>query len=833
MSVGDDPAECPLCMEPLEIDDINFYPCTCGYQICRFCWHRIRTDENGLCPACRKNYPEDPAEFKPLTDDEVLNIKKERKQKECQRKQKAAENRKHLANVRVVQRNLVFVVGLSPRLAEPEVLKKHDYFGKFGKIHKVVINQSTSYAGSQGPSASAYVTYVRTEDALRAILAVNNVHVDGRTLKTSLGTTKYCSHFLRSSQCMKPDCMYLHDLGEEAASFTKEEMQMGKHQEYEQKLIEQFLNTQNSANNHISNNKTQSSNKKSSSPVAQQQQISEQPSPPLPDSGHTGSNKPPRLQASNQHSGDHLKAASTSEAWPSLQPGAGQGAGSKPELLTNGSRSSSTNSLNRTNTPPAANGACSKTVGNGRHRSTSENNQNADKGGSDADSSSDSPLSHTRGQHIGDSKPQTYPSKSIPPSIGMGGSPTNLTHTTPTEESSDPSQSLQGSTLPSMSLPSSQPFVMPIGASRRLTAFHQPNNSLSFFSNNILGSKPVLPIPQPQQTQTESFLPTEMSDSIPVASCEDWSAAFGFKQSDDDSYTHSGDNGVKHNEDDLEFDPAAESFKGLADLIEKENGRQWGHSQGLSNSLGHDQHGFASHMPQPLQGSAPSQHSLPPGFSLTHIQQHQQQQQLHQQFYRPEMSGSRMMNLMAYGARPRYPPAMHNNFHHAAPGMGSSGPLHHPSVSQSGQPSSQNDNFSVQGMQEQLRSMLPHVNISFGSSPQQLHSQHPPPPPGVSHPQSASGHSTEREPSWLANTDPAIVTTTATGEDAPHWLKSIHQLTESDGPAQSSRFPFAQQFQMGPSSGWPQMQNPPPGFRNAIRPNNGPTEAHKLAEALQ
>ena len=23
-------------------------------QICRFCWHRIRTDESGLCPACRK-----------------------------------------------------------------------------------------------------------------------------------------------------------------------------------------------------------------------------------------------------------------------------------------------------------------------------------------------------------------------------------------------------------------------------------------------------------------------------------------------------------------------------------------------------------------------------------------------------------------------------------------------------------------------------------------------------------------------------------------------------------------------------------------------------------
>ncbi|XP_064198402.1 CCR4-NOT transcription complex subunit 4-like isoform X2 [Anguilla rostrata] len=150
------------------------------------------------------------------------------------------ENRKHLASVRVVQRNLLFVVGLSQRLADPEVLKRPEYFGKFGKIHKVVINNSTSYAGSQGPSASAYVTYLRSEDALRAIQCVNNVVVDGRTLKASLGTTKYCSYFLKSMQCPKPDCMYLHELGDEAASFTKEEMQAGKHQEYEQKLLQEL-----------------------------------------------------------------------------------------------------------------------------------------------------------------------------------------------------------------------------------------------------------------------------------------------------------------------------------------------------------------------------------------------------------------------------------------------------------------------------------------------------------------------------------------------------------------------------------------------------------------
>ena len=30
---GDEAPECPLCMEFLELDDINFYPCSCGYQV--------------------------------------------------------------------------------------------------------------------------------------------------------------------------------------------------------------------------------------------------------------------------------------------------------------------------------------------------------------------------------------------------------------------------------------------------------------------------------------------------------------------------------------------------------------------------------------------------------------------------------------------------------------------------------------------------------------------------------------------------------------------------------------------------------------------------------
>lgn len=30
---GEEQVECPLCMEPLEVDDLTFFPCTCGYQV--------------------------------------------------------------------------------------------------------------------------------------------------------------------------------------------------------------------------------------------------------------------------------------------------------------------------------------------------------------------------------------------------------------------------------------------------------------------------------------------------------------------------------------------------------------------------------------------------------------------------------------------------------------------------------------------------------------------------------------------------------------------------------------------------------------------------------
>ena len=50
-------------------------------------------------------------------------IKNEKKAKEREKKEMEAMNRKHLSNMRVVQKSLVYVIGLPTKLANDEVRK--------------------------------------------------------------------------------------------------------------------------------------------------------------------------------------------------------------------------------------------------------------------------------------------------------------------------------------------------------------------------------------------------------------------------------------------------------------------------------------------------------------------------------------------------------------------------------------------------------------------------------------------------------------------------------------------------------------------------------------
>ncbi|CDJ40542.1 RRM domain-containing protein, putative [Eimeria tenella] len=133
-----------------------------------------------------------------------------------------------LKDVRVIQRCLVYVIGIPPSIAKKEILRRQEFFGQYGKVLQIVVNKNQGHWG--GPSFAVYVTYSTSKEAVAAIQGVDGAVYEGRTLKASFGTTKYCSHFLKGVKCQNPDCSYLHQLGSGKDSFTKEAMISAKHQ---------------------------------------------------------------------------------------------------------------------------------------------------------------------------------------------------------------------------------------------------------------------------------------------------------------------------------------------------------------------------------------------------------------------------------------------------------------------------------------------------------------------------------------------------------------------------------------------------------------------------
>ncbi|ODQ82196.1 hypothetical protein BABINDRAFT_178592 [Babjeviella inositovora NRRL Y-12698] len=232
---------CPLCVEELDISDKNFKPCPCGYQICQFCYNNIRQNPelNGKCPACRRTYDDESVEYRQISTEEykLFQSKKERKDRERKEREKAKKeneqlSRKHLSGMRVIQKNLVYVVGLNPPVNSDElhnVLRLERYFGQYGKILKIVVNKRTPNPTSHhitgtGLGFGVYVTFARKEDAARCINAVDGSLLDGRTLKAAYGTTKYCLLYLRGQACPNPNCMFLHEPGEEADLYTRQDL---------------------------------------------------------------------------------------------------------------------------------------------------------------------------------------------------------------------------------------------------------------------------------------------------------------------------------------------------------------------------------------------------------------------------------------------------------------------------------------------------------------------------------------------------------------------------------------------------------------------------------
>ncbi|KAL9244345.1 hypothetical protein vseg_018132 [Gypsophila vaccaria] len=223
---------CPLCAEEMDMTDQQLKPCRCGYEVCVWCWHHImemaeKDDTEGRCPACRTPYDKERIVGTAASCERlVAEVNMEKKHKTQKAKTKTSESRKQLTSVRVIQRNLVYIVGLPLNLADEDLLQRKEYFGQYGKVLKVSISRTSAGTIQQFPNntCSVYITYAREDEAVRCIQSVHAFTLDGRPLRACFGTTKYCHAWLRNVPCSNPDCLYLHEIGSVENSFTKDEI---------------------------------------------------------------------------------------------------------------------------------------------------------------------------------------------------------------------------------------------------------------------------------------------------------------------------------------------------------------------------------------------------------------------------------------------------------------------------------------------------------------------------------------------------------------------------------------------------------------------------------
>ena len=136
-----------------------------------------------------------------------------------------------LIQSRIIQKNLVYLIGLSADLIKiDQKLKSYEYFGQYGKIIKLVINKNKTYNsnGPNGPSYTCFITYSSESESSLAILSMDNCTIDNHEIKANFGTTKYCLNFLKNSECKNKDCIYLHKLADKSDIVSREQMNSDK-----------------------------------------------------------------------------------------------------------------------------------------------------------------------------------------------------------------------------------------------------------------------------------------------------------------------------------------------------------------------------------------------------------------------------------------------------------------------------------------------------------------------------------------------------------------------------------------------------------------------------
>lgn len=151
----------------------------------------------------------------------------------------------NLSSIRIIQKNIVYLIGLSAHIAKEEILASYELCGQYGTITKIAINKA-GYAqnSTSKPTYSAYVTYQNIIEAATALLCIDNCTIDSNTIRCSFGTTKYCNFFLKGMPCVNKDCLYLHSYASESDCVNKDDVVGGNKQIFleQQKIALDIIN---------------------------------------------------------------------------------------------------------------------------------------------------------------------------------------------------------------------------------------------------------------------------------------------------------------------------------------------------------------------------------------------------------------------------------------------------------------------------------------------------------------------------------------------------------------------------------------------------------------
>ncbi|KAK4057168.1 transcriptional repressor general negative regulator of transcription subunit 4 [Microbotryomycetes sp. JL221] len=209
----------------MDVSDLNFKPCPCGYQICRFCYSHIKDELNNRCPACRQPYDDATVEFKPIKPEELKRVQAAQKLRDKRRKEEQTAFQTK-ANVRVRQRTQVQVQGMTTKIANEDTvaqLKGSEHFGQYGRVLRLVMSKRTGVVtGHSHPLYSpvnVFVSYRTAHEASNCINSIDGTTTeDGHKLRATWATTRYCPTFLRGGKCHNESCLNAHEYGEEVDS---------------------------------------------------------------------------------------------------------------------------------------------------------------------------------------------------------------------------------------------------------------------------------------------------------------------------------------------------------------------------------------------------------------------------------------------------------------------------------------------------------------------------------------------------------------------------------------------------------------------------------------